>query len=70
MAILGLVIVAVVIVLAVRACDDGSPPQPRPPHKATCWKPSYAKAPDVEWAKDPSATHRHGAGPRGSNVCG
>lgn len=38
-------------------------------HKATCWKPAYASAPTVIWARNPSVTHRHGAGPRGSDVC-
>jgi hypothetical protein len=38
-------------------------------HHATCWQPTYAAHPSAAWARDPSATHRHGAGSK-PGVCG
>lgn len=59
-----LVVVAVAITLGVRSCEgDGGH------HKALCWTPAYAAAPTASWAKHPSPTHRHGTGPRGSDIC-
>lgn len=55
---------AAAIAVGVSSCGGGGTS-----HKATCWKPGYASAPTATWAKHPSSTHRHGAGPRGSDVC-
>lgn len=62
---IGLVILAILIALGFWIWGGSSKKQ----HKATCWKPSYASAPTATWAKNPSATHRHGAGVRGKDVC-
>lgn len=59
-------IVAVIVALVLSLVGGGGTPK----HQATCWQPSYAAAPTASWARDPSPLHRHGAGPRGSNVCG
>lgn len=57
-------VAAVAIVLGINSCDGPSK------HKALCWQPSYAANPTATWPKHPSATHRHGTGARGVNVCG
>lgn len=62
-----LVLLSLVVMFALTACGGSK-------HKAaahaTCWTPTYAANPTANWAKNPSATHRHGKGPLGSNVCG
>lgn len=62
----GVIVLAAVAAAAVgiASCGGGGTH-----HKATCWKPSYAAAPTAIWARNPSVTHRHGAGPRGKDVC-
>jgi len=53
------------IAVGITSCGGGH----HKTHQATCWKPSYAAAPTASWAKHPSATHRHGKGPRGTDIC-
>lgn len=60
------------LALLAAGCGDDNGPTT----KATCWTPEFAANPMDEngkpllWARDPSPTHRHGAGPVGSDVCG
>lgn len=62
-----LVVVALALTLLIKGCgkDDPKPAT----HKASCWRPEYAANPDVDWATNPSARHRHGAGSR-PGICG
>lgn len=59
-----------VVAILAAGCGCGDSGGSKPTHKATCWKPTYAANPDADWAKNPSPQHRHGAGPKGVNVCG